>query len=97
MAGLSDDAEKWLREFVADAISSGLQDHSAFISEDVCGELMEKGWIDRTSGNDGDYPWHGKVELDENFREQLREGLERASQVIMFRNWKFGLGRGLSN
>lgn len=93
MTLLSDAAEEWIREFVAEAILSGLQNHSASISKDVCGELMEKGWIDRTRGNDGDYSWHGKVELDEGFREQLREGLDRASQLIMFKGWEFGLGR----
>lgn len=71
MSLLSDDAEKWLREFIIAAISSGLQNHSEPISEGICGELMGKGWIDRAIGNDGDYAWHGKVELCADFSKQL--------------------------
>jgi len=71
MSLLSDDAEKWLREFIIAAISSGLQNHSEHISEDICGELMGKGWIDRARGNDGDYAWHGKVDLTAGFSKQL--------------------------
>lgn len=47
---LSDEAEKWLREFVVTAISNGLQNHSSKPTEDIFEELMETGWIKRTFG-----------------------------------------------
>lgn len=71
MSLLSAVAEEWLRKFIIAAISSGLRNHSEHISKVVCEELMGKGWIDRARGNDGDYAWHGKVELDANFGKQL--------------------------
>jgi len=71
MSLLSDRSEEWLREFIREAISTGLRNHTEHIPVDVYEELLKKGWIDRASGNDGDCGRHEEVELDADFIKRL--------------------------
>ncbi len=60
---LSDDAVKWLQRFAKHSIRKALLSNSEVISEDVYKELASRCLVLPAKGNDGDYPWYGRVEI----------------------------------
>jgi len=72
---LSSKAVVWIQYLAKEAVKGALMTGSEFITEGVCKELFEKCLIVPTTGNDGDMPWDGKMELSSDLATRIYAAL----------------------